>query len=213
MVSLPLAGVTFDGWNDTYNYTELLTFDGFRPVGWCAQHEQQLSPPGAQVSPPATGWTVQSGSSNFPAFDWRGYLAQTGSTAVEPALLSGTTQRRAQAVAAAETAELRDDPDVSNEAHTRTHRAKDEPGSEQLGSESEDEEEESWVGSGSEVEEEAPRTEVEEEEVDMMYSSEAATQEEKEWAASRHWENLTFRKVFAGWAKYATGWQMHNAHT
>ena len=79
--------VTFDGWSRGYDYSDHVGFQGFRPCGWSLSNGQDLQPPGATVDPPPGGWPVP--------FDWDAYLAQCGSTAVDPALLTGNEPRSA----------------------------------------------------------------------------------------------------------------------
>jgi hypothetical protein len=76
-------GVTFDGWSDAYDYTELLSFEGFHPVGWAQRHSNPIQAPGRDVPAPERGWSDP--------FDWRGYLARTRTTAVDAAVLTATT--------------------------------------------------------------------------------------------------------------------------
>ena len=82
-------GVAFDGWSHQYDYAEMLSFEGFRPVGWSAQNGRKIELPGSRVPPPPQGWADP--------FDWRSYLAHCGAAAVDPAVLTASTPRQAGA--------------------------------------------------------------------------------------------------------------------
>eukprot|EP01048_Picozoa_sp_COSAG05_P005583 COSAG05_NODE_334_length_11233_cov_697.826477_12_plen_193_part_00 len=83
--SLVSVGVSFDGWNSSYDYTDALTFEGFRPCGWCQANGKDLQVPGGLVQPPSGSWSSP--------FDWPGYLLSTGTQAVDAGLLVATTPR------------------------------------------------------------------------------------------------------------------------